>query len=287
MPVGDSLAPTQPPTPPEIGLTVQAGGVCTNYLESGTGFPLLLLHGSGPGVTAYANWRGVIPAFSERYRVLAPDLRGFGYTTTSEPATSHTISDWLDHLTALLDTLEVSRAHVIGNSFGGALALALAARHPSRVSRLVVMGAVGVPFELTPGLDAVWGYQPSLDNMRNLLQLFVHDHSILTPDLVASRYQASARPGVQRSYTALFPPPRQRHIHALCPSIAHLRAIDCPTLIIHGREDQVIPPEVSVRLHQILDRSELHLFGQCGHWTQIEKRDRFIRLVDEFLDQAR
>lgn len=267
---------------PEIGSTVTAAGVVTNYLEAGSGSPLLLLHGSGPGVTAYANWRGVIPGFADRHRVLAPDLLGFGYTSVP-PGTKYVLSEWVAHLCAFLDAVGVERTHILGNSFGGALALAMATRHPHRVDNLVVMGAVSVPFELTPGLDAVWGYRPSPESMGEALEYFVHDHRFITPDLVESRYTASIRPTVQERYAALFPPPRQQHIHDLCCGVEDLRRIAAPTLIVHGRDDRVIPVEVSIRLHHLLERSELHVFGQCGHWTQIEKRDRFVQLVSGFL----
>lgn len=243
---------------------------------------MVLLHGSGPGVTAWANWRLTIPELAPHYRVLAPDITGFGYTDKTADD-RYDLAIWQDHLLAFLDALGLEQVSMIGNSFGGALALALAVNHPQRVERLALMGAAGLDFALTPGLDAVWGYQPSLENMRALMHLFAWDRHLISEDLVQMRYQASARGGVQQSYGGMFPAPRQNGIQSLAQAEEDVAAIDHQTLIVHGRDDRIIPLESSLRLHQLIPRSQLHVFGQCGHWTQIEHADRFTRLFNDFL----
>ncbi len=142
---------------PELGKTVVAAGIETNYHDAGSGRPVVLLHGSGPGVTAWANWRLAIPALAARRRVIAPDLVGFGYTARP-PGHRYGLDTWTAHAVGLLDALGLDRVDLVGNSFGGALALSLAIRHPRRIRRLVLMGAAGVRFPITEGLDAVWGY---------------------------------------------------------------------------------------------------------------------------------
>jgi 2-hydroxymuconate-semialdehyde hydrolase len=266
---------------PEIGKTISAAGITTNYHDSGRGAPVLLLHGSGPGVTAWANWRTVLPALSESFRVIAPDIVGFGYTERPTDV-RYQMDAWVDHAIGLLDALGIEKTGIVGNSFGGGLALALAIRHPTRIDRLVLMGSSGLEFDITPGLDAVWGYEPSVENMQGLIQLFAHDQSIMSDDLVRMRYEASIRPGYQESYAGMFPAPRQRHVAALAAPEDALRALDNETLIVHGREDQVIPLDSSIRLNQLIPRSQLHVFGHCGHWTQIEQNARFCRLISDF-----
>ena len=270
---------------PEVGKRIKANGIETNYHDLGSGFPVLMIHGSGPGVSAWANWRLVMPALSKARRVIAPDMLGFGYT--ERPAgIRYNLDAWVAHAVGLLDSLKIEQADLVGNSFGGALSLAIAVRHPRRVRRLVLMGSAGVDFELTPALDEVWGYTPSFEKMRRMMDLFAYDRSIVTDDLARMRYEASLQPGLQEAYAAMFPAPRQRAIEALCSPVHDLRELPHETLIIHGREDQVIPQANALKLSHWIQNSQLHIFGKCGHWTQIEHSGRFARLVGDFLDEA-
>lgn len=271
-------------TDPEIGNSVVAAGLKTNYLEQGSGPPLILVHGSGPGVTAYANWRLAIPELAKHFRVLAPDMAGFGYTERKS-GTTYNLDLWVQHALGFMDALGIPKARFVGNSFGGGLTLALATRHPDRVDQFVLMGAAGTDFTITPGLDAVWGYEPSFDNMKKLVYSFAYNTGFITDDLVKSRYEASVRPGYHESYSSMFPAPRQRHVHALATPEDRIRALTHEVLIVHGRDDQIVPLEGSIRLHALIPRSELHVFGQCGHWTQIEKKDKFVRLVIDFFKE--
>lgn len=274
---------------PEIARSIRTGSFQTNVHDLGHARPdqppALFIHGSGPGVSAWANWRLALPVIARERRVLAPDMVGFGYT--DRPADIRfTMDTWVQQALDLLDALDIDRADVVGNSFGGALSLALAIRAPQRVRRLVLMGSVGVPFPITPGLDAVWGYEPSLDGMKHLLDIFAYSRALVTDELAELRYQASVRPGVQQSYAAMFPAPRQRWVDAMASDEADIRALPHETLILHGREDQVIPLRNSMTLSEWIPRSQLHVFGQCGHWTQIEHAARFSQLVANFLAEA-
>ena len=185
-----------------------------------------------------------------------------------------------------MDALGIEQAAVVGNSFGGALALNVATHHPDRVTKLVLMGAAGVPFELTEGLDKVWGYQPTLENMIEIMDVFAWDKSRLTEDLARIRYEAATRPGVHEAFSSMFPAPRQQGVEDLTIPDQDIRGIEQPTLIVHGRDDEVIPLSTSMRLNELIDQSQLHVFGQCGHWVQIEHADDFLQLVGNFLARA-
>ncbi|HHJ36551.1 MAG TPA: alpha/beta fold hydrolase [Gammaproteobacteria bacterium] len=267
---------------PEIGSNIMVNGIATNYHDRGSGPPVLLIHGSGPGVSAWANWRLTLPELEKKYRVIAPDMVGFGFTERPENI-RYNMDTWVDHATGLLDVLGLEKISVVGNSFGGALALALAIRHTDRIDKLILMGSVGVSFKLTDGLDKVWGYEPSIENMKSLLDIFAWNRDLVTDELAELRYQASIRPGFQESFSAMFPAPRQRWVDEMAFSDEKISEIENATLIIHGRDDDVIPFDNAMKLFSLIKDSEVHGFGCCGHWTQIEHTERFNQLVSHFL----
>lgn len=270
---------------PEIGRSVDVGGLRTNYHDLGNGAPLLMIHGSGPGVSGWVNWRMVMNDLARDRRVIIPDMVGFGFTER-RPGQNYDVDTWVEQALGLLDALDLPQVDIVGNSFGGALALKLATRHPQRLRRIVLMGSAGLRFPITEGLEAVWGYEPSLENMRALLDIFAFDRGLVNDELARLRYQASIQPGFHEAFSAMFPAPRQRWVDALASDEADLRAIPHETLLIHGREDRVIPLDSSVLLTRLISRAQLHVFGRCGHWTQIEQAARFVRLVSDFLGEA-
>jgi 2-hydroxymuconate-semialdehyde hydrolase len=269
---------------PEIGKSIRAGGVLTNYHEAGSGAPVILIHGSGPGVSAWANWSRAIPFLAEHFHVFAYDQLGFGYTELPRE-NRYSLEQWTEHLLDFMRAVGVSRAHLVGNSMGAAVALAAAVEHPEIVDHLVLMGAMGVRFPLTEGtgIDAAWGYTPSIANMRQLLDLFAYNRELVTDDLAVLRYKASIRPGMQEAFSSMFPLPRQQGIDALAAYENRLGEIQAPALVVHGRDDRVIPLATSEKLLHILENVQLHVFGHCGHWTQIEHAEAFNRLVQNFL----
>jgi 2-hydroxymuconate-semialdehyde hydrolase len=269
-------------------VTIDIGGVATEILDTGAAGsdepPVLLLHGSGPGVSALANWRPVIPALSKHRRVIAPDQLGFGATATGEQRTYGRVA-WTDHALAVLDTLGTGPVDIIGNSMGGAIALSIAAARPEAVRRIVLMGTMGIAMALPPGLNTVWGYTPSVENMREVIGLFAHNRGLITDELVEMRYRSSLSPASRDSWAAMFPEPRQRWVDDLALSGAELAAISQPVLMVHGRDDLVVPwQRSSLPLVDLLPDVRLHVIGGCGHWTMIEKTADFLAVVQPFLD---
>ncbi len=269
----------------EAGRRLDVGGVSTHIHEAGDGPAVLLLHGSGPGVSAWANWRLVLPELARSFRVLAPDQLGFGWTDPPVDG-RYGRGAWTRHALALVDALGIERLHVVGNSMGGAIALSMAAERPELVERLVLLGTTGVRFDLPRGLDQVWGYEPGLEEMRRLIELFAHDDlAVVTDDLVMLRYQTSLEPRTRRSYEQMFPAPRQRWLDDLALDPATLAGIEQRTLLIHGFEDEVIPfAASSLQALGLLPNAELHAFRNCGHWVQIEQTQRFLAVLTDFLE---
>lgn len=263
-----------------------AAGHRTNYHEAGDGPPVILLHGSGPGVSAWSNWSGVLPALATDFRVVAPDIAGFGGTELKKD-TQYGIKLWVAHLFGVMDALGIRSASLVGNSFGGGLALAATLSDPSRVDRLVLLGTPAGEFLMTDALRSGWYYEPSVDAMRSMLLQFPYDPSFVTDDMVQSRYEASARPGAQAAYRKLIPEPGPAGQDTPVRGVpeAALRTIEKPVMVVHGRDDRVIPLELGLLLHRAIPDSELHSFGRCGHWVQIERQADFVELSRRFLSR--
>jgi pimeloyl-ACP methyl ester carboxylesterase len=182
-----------------------------------------------------------------------------------------------------MDTLGIQKAHLVGNSFGGGIALRVATKHPDRVGKLVLMGSMGVPFDITPGLERVWGYEPSVENMKEVLYTFVSNHERIDDELARSRYEGSIQPGFQEAFSAMFPAPRQRWVEKMTVPDEEIKKLQHRTLIVHGREDAVIPVSNSYYLEGILPNADLSVYANCGHWSMIERNADFNRQVRDFL----
>lgn len=261
---------------------MDVNNISTHYHEAGQGEPVLLIHGSGPGVTAWANWRLIIPELSENFHVFAPDIVGFGYTERPENI-EYGVETWTEHLIRFIEKIGKGPVNIIGNSMGGALTLHIANKRPDLVGKIVLMGAVGTSFPITYGLDKVWGYEPSIENMKLLLEIFAYNQDFATDELAELRYKASIEPGLQEAFSQMFAEPRQAKLDQLALSDNQIKNITQPVLLVHGRDDLVIPyKETSLKFFELLPNSELHLFSKCGHWTQIEKQAEFIQLCQNF-----
>jgi 2-hydroxymuconate-semialdehyde hydrolase len=271
---------------------IQTAAYRTYYNRSGEdqAETILFLHGSGPGVTAWSNWQFALPALEGSFHCLAPDLVGFGASDhPQDPPTSMRLwmRAWVDQCLAFLDALKIEKAHLVGNSMGGAIALYLLMEAPDRFDRVALMGPIGTPHKITPELDRLWGFyeDPSLQLFRHLIRWFVYDDSFLgdrLDSIAKARYEAAMNPDVQRSFKAMFPAPRQAVIDDLVVPELALGEMGHPVLLVHGRDDKIVPLETSLYLLQHMTNVQLHVFGQCRHWIQVEFAGRFNELLAKF-----
>jgi 4,5:9,10-diseco-3-hydroxy-5,9,17-trioxoandrosta-1(10),2-diene-4-oate hydrolase len=274
-----------------------ANGLRLHYHEAGPPGPqarppVVLLHGGGPGATAWSNFGRTLLVFSRSRHCLAVDQPGFGRSDKpAEHGQYFTFS--AEALAGLLDELGIARVHLVGNSLGGGTAVRFALRYPERVGRLVLMAPGGLSLNLTSA-DPTEGVirlgqfgappGPSREKLAAFLRTLVFDQSLITDELIEERYAAASSPESLRAMAAMGASFYRRESleEGLLWREAH--RLRHPTLLVWGREDRVNPLDGALVPLKLLRNGQLHVFGGCGHWAQLEKFDEFNQLALNFLD---
>ena len=261
----------------------QAGKIKVHYNEAGTGDALFFLHGSGPGASSWSNFNRNVGPLSENYRCLLVDQPGYGKTDSVTMTTESRSTVNARAVKELMDTLGIEKASLVGNSMGGGTALAFAVDYPDRLEKMVLMGSGGggvnifshQPSEGIKQLNYTFDH-PSVEEFRKLINIMLYDGSQVPDSLLEQRYEAvKATPGHLEA--------RKNSVNVQRDLSADLPDIKAPALIIHGRNDRVVPLEGSLRLLTALENSRLVVFNHCGHWAQFEHANLFNRLVEDFL----
>ena len=265
---------------------VQAGKVRMHYNEAGSGEPLMLIHGGGPGATGWSNYRRNVDELAKHFRCLIIDLPGFGKTDKTRPDTG-LFGFYAECIKNMLDELKIDKIHFVGNSLGGGTAMKFALDYPDRAGRLVLMGPGGSVPMFSPwpseGIKHLFNFYegegPSMQKLKNFIEIMVVDKSELTEELYQERFKAATDPETVKN-----PPLRMRKGMPLeelwKEDIGGLRN---EVLLIWGREDRVIPLDMSLFLLNRIRKAQLHVFPNCGHWAQWEKAPEFNRIVSGFL----
>lgn len=272
----------------ETSTTRSHGQDVTYHRSRGGDNVVVLIHGSGPGVSALSNWTRLIEALGPDFDVIAPDLLGFGGSPCSLELNGvvEWLPLWVEQIRDLLDELGIEQANVVGNSLGGGIALQLLAKFPERYQRAVLMGPVGVPFSVPPALARGWGFyqNPTPDAFGHLISEFVADsRRINLAPIISERWNAVTDPTLRRCYESMFAGDLQRHADGLVIPRHILAAVTHETLVIHGKEDRFVPWANAVALEEVMPNCQAHIFSDCGHWVQVDKWQAFFTLVGEFL----
>lgn len=262
---------------------VQAGGLRIHYHDIGSGYPVIMLHGAGPGASAWSNFKQNVPAFAEHYRLLLFDMPQYGKSekVVIEGGRLTFVSRVLRDF---MDQLDLERAHFVGNSMGGQVAMKLAIDSPERVSKLVCIGSTPMSASLfcpmpLEGIKLISNYYkdggPSLEKMRTLIQTLVYDSSFLTEETLRERYEASLDPEVVRIMSTQ-PPGRE-------DLTGQFERVTCPVLLVWGMDDRFGALDIGLFMLRRFPKGRMHIFNRCGHWAQVEHADEFNRLVLDFL----
>jgi len=276
-----AMAPRAAPLESKF-LTVE--GVRLHYQELGSGYPVICIHGAGPGASAESNFKLNAGAFSEKFRVILYDMPQYGKSdkiVLTEPRLKYNARI----LNGFMAALGIDKAHIVGNSMGGQVAMKLGIDYPDRLTRVVIIGSGGVTPVFAPspveGVKMIARYYkgsgPSREKLRELLQTILYDSSLLTEETFEERYQASIDPETVELFGK-----RQGEMprENLGPDLHKLKA---KLLAVWGMDDRFGALDVGLQLTRMVPDARMHIFTKCGHWAQVEHAAEFNRLVLDFL----
>lgn len=259
----------------ESATEATVNGVTMRYRDEGQGAPILLIHAFP---LSSAMWEDQIDALATRFRVIAPDLRGFGATARGSGITS--LDQAAGDLAALLDHLNLKTVTVVGLSMGGYIAFALLRRHPANVARLVLA-------DTRAGADS-----PEAQHAREQnAQLAEHEGAAavaeqMLPKLLSAQADAAVRDEVRKIAAANDRAGVAAALRAMAArpdSTPDLATITVPTLIIVGAEDVLTPPAEARAMHAAIANSQLLEIPQAGHLANLEAPDAFSTAIEEFV----
>jgi pimeloyl-ACP methyl ester carboxylesterase len=266
-------------------LTVE--GVRLHYQELGTGYPVICIHGAGPGASAESNFKLNSEAFAEKFRVILYDMPQYGKSAKivlTEPRLKYNARI----LNGVISALAIDKVHIVGNSMGGQVAMKLGIDYPDRLSKVVIIGSGGVTPIFAPspveGVKMIGRYYkgagPSREKLRDLLQTILYDASFLTDETFEERYQASVDPETVELFGK-----RQGELarENLGPDLHKLKA---KLLAVWGMDDRFGALDVGLQITRTVSDGRMHIFTKCGHWAQVEHAAAFNRLVVDFLSNG-
>jgi pimeloyl-ACP methyl ester carboxylesterase len=264
------------------------------YHEAGEGPVLLLLHGSGPGVTGWRNFRGNLAFFAEHFRCLVLEFPGFG---VSDDFGGHPMLDAQSAVPAFVDALGLDRVDIIGNSMGGGVGINFAINHPDRIGKLLTIGGIGTNI-YSPGpsegirLLQEFTEDPTRQRLVDWLNSMVYDPALVTETLINERWELATDPetlaSARRMYgKAAFAAMTKMMRNADFPlPWAIMHKVKAPTLLTWGRDDRVSPLDMSLIPMRTIPNAELHVFPNCGHWVMIEQKQAFESTALSFLQRG-
>ncbi len=261
------------------------------YYDAGEGTPLLFLHGSGPGVTGWRNFRGILPTFVEHFRCLILEFPGFG---VSDDFGGHPMITAQGTVPPFLDQLGLDQVHIVGNSMGGGVGVNFAINHPDRIGRLVTIGGIGTNI-FSPGpsegirLLQEFTENPTRERLVDWLNSMVYDQSLITDALIEERWQLATDPETLAAARRMYGKKAFAAMMAAMKAAdvpmpwALMHKVQAPTLLTWGRDDRVSPLDMSLIPMRTIPNAELHVFPNCGHWAMIEAKEAFESAVLSFL----
>ncbi|ADG06989.1 alpha/beta fold hydrolase [Kyrpidia tusciae] len=266
---------------------IVANGIKTHVWETGSGETVLFVHGGGAGADAWGNWKDTLPRFAAAgFRAVAIDMVGFGKTDKPDPATfEYSNQARIDHLIGVIQSMNVSKLNLVGNSMGGAASLGVCIQRPELVNKLVLLGSAGRhrPVQRSEELNAVLKYTPGREQMYKIVRGLTNPKFEVDEAMVDYRLALSQSPGTMEAYIGTM---KWVEKNGMFYEDEELQSIPHKTLVIHGKNDRMVPIDESWEICRLIENAWMHIIPNCGHWAMIEHPDEFCAVTLYFLKNA-
>ncbi len=255
---------------------IEFRGIRVHYWEGGTGFPILMIHGSGPGASTLGNWKAVLEPMAERYHVIAADLVGFGLSERKPDPPYFDFDLWVAQAAFMLDLFDEQELGIVGHSLSGAIALKLASRD-SRIATVLTTGTMGARFTPNAETARVWTFPETREALRRTAETLIFDKSLITDEYLDNRMQVLHSGDYGSYFEAMFGGDKQPYIDAAVLSTDELAAIQADVAMIHGRQDSGFPyEETTLALSRQLPHADVLALGRCCHSPALEHPGKFM-----------
>jgi 2-hydroxymuconate-semialdehyde hydrolase len=255
-------------------------GIDVHYVEGGEAFPLLLIHGSGPGASTIGNWRLILEPLAAKYHVFAMDLIGFGRSGRKPEPPFFDVDLWLAQCRALIQRMPGERIGVLGHSLSAALALKLAAAEP-RIAKVLTTGAMGAPFAVNEETIRCWTFPETREALHRAAAGLIFNTALIDDAYIAARESVLyADPGYGAYFSMMFAGDRQAYADAAVLTPEELDRIRCDVTMLHGRNDVAFPPEVTLALAARLPQADVQMIARCSHSIAMEHPAKLLAAAD-------
>jgi 2-hydroxymuconate-semialdehyde hydrolase len=250
--------------------------------EGGKGFPILLLHGTGPGASTIGNWRLVLPLLAESFHIIAIDLIGFGQSGRKATKPYFDLGLWLRQSTRALELFQQDQVAIVGHSLSGVLALRLASANKT-ISHVMTTGTMGTIFPLNEHLTRIWTFPQSREEIRLAASSLVYNKNVITDEYIDGRAEVLHNADYGEYFTSMFEGDKQTLIDAAVLHGESLQKINAKVCLVHGRNDLVIPfEETSLQLARLIPRADIVALSECGHSPALEHPQKLVALARTF-----
>lgn len=263
----------------------QIEGYRVRYWEGGDGFPILMLHGVGPGTSTVGNFGPVLEPLEEHCRIIAIDLVGFGDSERKKEGPFFDVDLWMRQGLAVLDHfIGGKRCGLVGHSLGGALALKIAS-HAPQVSKILTSSSIGASYPLNSALDAFWSLPGDQDQLRQIMGDMVFDPGAVTDEMLEMRWELLSQEGYGDYFVDMFSGDRQQLIDSAVLSDEEAARIDATITMLHGRNDKPCPAEqTTLKVAEKLPPADVILLGNCGHNLPRERTGDYLAAARSLFD---